>query len=225
MPESGFKKVSDRHSAEAVLFPACFKAHQVLLGKVNLYGVLDYEGAFFWRNEFSKDRQERRFSSAGAATDQDVLASKNIVFEAVRDHAVESPRRDQILHLKIPGVELTDGQSDAAQTARRNDHRNATAIGQSRIENGFRLRDIVAQATRDILDGDHQGPVAEGYTRNTLQKTVSFDEHMLGAIHHHFADRLIENQVFDRFQKRQDHFESVHHRAPRVNCSKYDWFG
>jgi hypothetical protein len=43
-----------------------------------------------------------------------------------------------------------------------------------------------------------------------LKEALFFDEHAVGTVHHHLADRFVEDEVLDGFQKRQDHFESVH---------------
>src|SRR5260370_1808325 len=135
MAQGRLQEIADGDSRETVLCPACFQADEVLLDQVNLCSVLDDQGAFFGRNEFSEDREERRFSSSCAATDEDIFSSKNIVFEAIRDGAVESPCRDQVLHLKMASVELTDREGHASQTAGRDDRGDTAPVRESRGEN------------------------------------------------------------------------------------------
>ena len=120
------------------------------------------------------------------------------------------PFANQILHLEVAGVELANREGHAGETARR-DHRGDTAaIGQSRVENRLRFRDIVAQSPGDILDGDHERSFAERHPWHLLQEALFFNEYPVRSIHHHFADGVIENQVLDGLQERQNHFESVH---------------
>ncbi len=61
--------------------------------------------------------------------DEDVLAREHVVFEVVREGAVESAFANQILHLEVAGVELADRERHAAKTARRDDRGDAAAIG------------------------------------------------------------------------------------------------
>ena len=42
-----------------------------------------------------------------------------------------------------------------------------------------------------------------------FEKPASLNENAVGAVHHDFADRVVENQVFDGFQERENDFESV----------------
>src|SRR5260370_339059 len=62
------------------------------------------------------------------------------------------------------------------------------AIGQPRIKNGLRFGDIVTKTAGDILYRDHEGSLTERYARHLLQEALFFDEHPVGAVHHHLAD-------------------------------------
>src|SRR5208282_4958016 len=117
----------------------------------------------------------------------------------VRKGAVESACRNQIRHLEVTSVELTDGERHAAKAAWRDDRGDAAAIGQPRVENGFRFGDVVAKTPGDILHGNHEGSLADGYARHLLQEALFFDEHTVSAIDHYLANRIVENQVFDGF--------------------------
>ena len=115
------------------------------LRQLNLGRVFDNQHPFVLRNEFSEDRQKCRFSRAGSAANEDVLAREDVVFEVVGERAIESAFANQILHLEVAGVELADRECHAAETARRDHRGDAAAIGQPRVENGFRFGDVVAQ--------------------------------------------------------------------------------
>ena len=125
----------------------------------------------------------------------------------------------------MTGVELADRERHAGETARRYHCGDPAAIGQARVENGLRFGDVVTKTPGDILHGDHKGSLAERHARHLLKEALSFDEHAVGAVHHHLADRVIQNEVLYRLQKRQDHFKTVHQSFPFASWTKYDSFG
>ena len=140
-----------------------------------------------------------------------------VVFKVVREEdAVESSFPNQILHFEVAGVEFADRERNTAKAARRDDRGNTAAIGQARIEDRLRLGDIVAEPPSDILYGYHEGLFAYGHARHLLQEALFFDEHPVGTVHHHLADRVVEDEVFDGLQERQDHFKSVQFPSPRI---------
>ena len=113
--KSGFEQVADRYAGKAVLRVACFKPDEVRLGDLNFRGVLNQENPLFLGYESAEDIQGRGLSGAGAATNQNVLAGKDVVFESIGEWLVECSGCDQVLHFKVARVELADGQGDAAQ--------------------------------------------------------------------------------------------------------------
>ena len=116
------------------------------------------------------------------------------------------PVANQIFHLEVAGIELADGQRHAAETARRDHGRDAAAIGQSRVENRFRFRNVVSKTPGNVLDCDHERSLPEGHARDLLKEALFFDENPVGAVHHDFADRVVENQVLDGFQETAESF-------------------
>src|SRR5260370_16004004 len=187
--------------------------------------ILKAKDALLLRNEFAEYRQKCRFSCARTATDEDIFACEDVVFEMIRQSAVESPGPNQIFHLKMTCVELADCERHSSQTTRWNDGSDAATIGQPRVEDGFRFGDVIPQTPRDIFHGDHKRPLTQGHTGNLLKESLFLDKHTVGAIDHDLADRIVEDQVFDGLQKRQDHFESVHHKTPYASCFKDDTLG
>lgn len=62
--------------------------------------------------------------------------------------------RGKVHFLGMSRVELTVREPHAIHAARWNDRRHAAPVRETRIEDGFRFRNI-AQSPRDILDRDH----------------------------------------------------------------------
>ena len=106
----------------------------------------------------------------------------------VRKRAIQGAGANEILHLEMPGIELADRERYAAKTARRDHGCDAAAIGQARVENRFRFRDVVPKTPGNVLDGDHERPLAQRHARHLLQEALLFDEYMVGPIDHDLAD-------------------------------------
>src|SRR5262249_1500277 len=110
-------------------------------------------------------------------------------------------------------------------TARRNDRGNPASVGQARIEDGLRFRDVVAEPSRDVFDSDKQRAVAKRHACDLLNEARLFNKHLVWPIDHDFADGFVEDEVLDRFEERKDGFKAVHQSSPAASCSKYDLFG
>ena len=55
--KGSLEEITDGHSGNAILFPACLEANEILLRQLNLGRVFDDEHPFLLRNEFSEDRK------------------------------------------------------------------------------------------------------------------------------------------------------------------------
>ena len=113
--ESCFQKVADRHCRHAVLRLPGLEPDEIRLGHLNFGGVFNEKDSLVLGDEFPEDIQERGLAGPGPAADQDVLAGEDIILEAVGERSVERPGLNEILHLKVAGIELADRQRDAAQ--------------------------------------------------------------------------------------------------------------
>ena len=118
----------------------------------------------------------------------------------------------------MPGVELADGERYTAQAAGRNHGGHAASIGQAGVEDGARFRDVVAETAGNVLDGDHQSAVADRDSVSPFEKAILLEKDAVAAIDHDFADRVVDDEVFDRFEEGKNCFESVHHSAPSASC-------
>src|ERR1700733_7939882 len=181
------------------------------MAEVNLRRILNQKDSFFAGDEFPEQRQKRSFPTSCAACDEDVLAGEHIIFQLVREPTFERPRFDEVVEIEVPVIKLTDCQGDAVQAARRDDGGNTAAIREPRIEDRLRLRDVVPQTAGDVLYGDHERFLPKRQPGDFLNKSILLDEYVTRTIHHDFADRVVQDEVLDRFQEREDHFESVCH--------------
>src|SRR5437016_3080260 len=129
--EGCFQEVTNAHTWQAVLWQSGFKADEVVLFHLNFRGVFDEENTFIWRNEFSKNIQERRFPRSCASRNQDVFARENIGLKLVRQPSLQGSGLDEILDAEVPGVELADSERYAIQAAGWNNGGNPTSIGQA----------------------------------------------------------------------------------------------
>src|SRR6266576_6896204 len=94
----------------------------------------------------------------------------------------------------------------------------ATRLPSGRRESrmGFDSEMSSPQAPGDILHGDHQGFLAEIHTLNRLDESGPFKD-AVRTVDHDLADRVIEDQMLDRLEKRQDGFKSVHYSSPSAS--------
>ena len=79
-----FQEITNAHSRQALLRLPGFKADKVVMVHVNFGRVLNQENSLVRRNEFSKNIQERRFSSSCAPSYEDVLPPEDISLQLVR---------------------------------------------------------------------------------------------------------------------------------------------
>src|SRR6266567_1509627 len=86
---------------------------------------------------------------------------------------------DEVLDTEMPSVELADGQRDAVQAAGRNDGGNAASIRQARVEDRLGLRNIIAQAARDVLHCYHQRFFSYRDPADLFDKASLLDKHMM----------------------------------------------
>ena len=99
----------------------------------------------------------------------------------------------------MTAVEFANRQRDAAQTAWRDHRGDPAAVRQSRIEDGLRFRDVVAQATGNILDRDQEGSFPKRNTVDRFKESLLLDKHAVRAIDHDFADGVVKEQMLDWF--------------------------
>jgi len=55
-----------------------------------------------------------------------------------------------------------------------------------------------------------------------LDESLFFNEDAVGPVDHDLADCVVENQVFDRLEKRKYGFKSIHYSSPSASWRKYD---
>src|SRR5713101_6822286 len=137
MAKGCFQKIPDCYRRQPVLRLPGLESNQVLVSHLNLGGVLDQQNSFVLRDEFSDDVQQSRLAAPGSARNKDVLVRQHIILQPVGKPSFESPGLHEVVDAEMPRVELSNCQSDAVQTAWRNDGGDAAPIRQSRVENGL----------------------------------------------------------------------------------------
>src|SRR5262249_40427464 len=151
MPERCLEKVANGHCRQPAHFTPRFESDKVCLRELEFGSVLDENDAVVFRDKSGKKAGKRSLARPCAARDKQVLSFEDVVFETIRKLLVERSGSDQILHGEAAGIELANGQSDAAKTAGRNYGGNAAAVRQARVEDGFCFGDIVSQASSNVL--------------------------------------------------------------------------
>src|SRR5208283_3790066 len=144
------------------------------------------------------------------AANQNILAGKNVILKAVSEGPVEGARSNQVLHFEMACIELANRERDAVQAAGWNDNGDAGASGEPGIEDRVGFRDVAAEPAGNVFDRDHERSFAKRNFRYRLEVPALLDKHRVGAIDHDFADRVVEDEVLDGFQKRKDGFKSIH---------------
>src|SRR5258708_6299698 len=133
MAKGCFQKIPDRHRRQAVLRLPSLESNQILLSHLNLGSVLDQQNSFVLRDELSDDVQERRLTTPGSSSNEDVFSCQDIILKLVRKPSFEGPAFDEVVDTEMPGVELSNGQGYSVQTAGRNDSGDTTPIRQPGI--------------------------------------------------------------------------------------------
>src|SRR5208337_4886587 len=110
----------------------------------------------------------------------------------------------------MTSIELANSERDSIQAAGWNDNGHAAAIGEPGIENRVGFRDVAAKPAGNIFDRDHERSFAQRNFPYRLEVPALLDEHRVGAIDHDLADRVVEDEVLDGFQKREYGFKSIH---------------
>jgi hypothetical protein len=108
-------------------------------------------------------------------------------------------RLDQIFYIEVTRIELSNGQCHAVDAAGWNYGGDPASVREPGIENGRRVGDVASKAPRDIFDGYHQGFLPEMDIRNRFDKARLFDKNVVWSVDHDFANRVVANQMFDRF--------------------------
>src|SRR5216683_7406695 len=95
--------------------------------------------------------------------------------------------------------------------------RNAASIGQARVKDRLRLRNVVTQSSGNVFDSYDERFGCEFHSGYRLHVPRLFDEDPLRSVDHDFADVRVQNQVLDRTKKRENQLESIHQSCPSAS--------
>src|ERR1700678_579711 len=167
------------------------------MGHLDFSRVFNQKNSLVARYKSAECIDERGLTRTGAPADENILSRENVILEAVRKRLVEGSGANQILHVEMTRIELANRQDHAVQTTGRYDGGDPASIRKSRVENWLRFRDVIAQASGDIFHGNHQRFFSQADTLHLFKESPLFDEDVRCAVHHHFADGIIEQQMLD----------------------------
>ena len=221
MTKGGSEKICNRHRRQGRLLPqrrlrtSRFEPKHVRFVQMDLGGFFNDDDAIAFGNVRRERVQQRRFSGAGPAGDQDVLLRRHRGDQLRREGRSERPNINQVLQAVAPR-ELANRQHRSSDRARGKHRRDPRPVLETRVEQGLHLRDLVATCPSDVLDRNGKVPRFKRAPGNCLNRAVTLDENAPAAlVHHYLGDIGIEQQILDRFEERQNAIQAAH-SAPRA---------
>src|SRR5579863_224596 len=121
---------------------------------LNLCCVLDDDKPLIMGYEPGQDIEKGCLAGAGA--DQDVLAVMDMLLELQGQSLGQRIAPHQIVHGEVTAGQLADGERNAVDAAGRKDGSHAAAVREAGVEDGAGFRNVVAETTGDVLDGDKE---------------------------------------------------------------------
>ena len=177
---------------------AGFQPHDVGLLQLKFGRVFDRDDAVVVRDEARQRVEQRRFTGAGAAGDDDVQVGLHGAFEQHHHFGREALVVQQVFELERVGAEAANGDGRAIQRQRRNDRVHAGAVRQAGVAHRADFVDAPADLRHDAVDDLHQVLVVAELHGGLFQAAAAFDVHVLRAVDHDFADRRLLEQHFER---------------------------
>lgn len=231
VPQACFQKIADGDGRNpGSLLSACLKAHEVWFADVDFCCVFDNHQSVFIGNEIGKDVEQSRFACAGATADEDVSPVNDGVVKVSGHCFGDGANADEVFDGEAAGIELADGEGNSMNAAWGQDGCDAAAIRQSRIEDGFFLRDVVAECAGDVLHGHAQLIGGNGDALDLFHDTLLFYKYVRGRVEHDLADLGIENEALNRSEIWQDQpvsgmYVGCAHTAFAPASDLFDWGG
>ncbi len=162
--------------------------------------VFDGDDAFLGRNERRERVQQRGFSGAGSARDDDVHLGLHGGFEQLHHARRHGQPVHQIRRHQLVGAETADRQHRPVHRERRNDGVDARAVAQARVHHGRGFVHAPADLRNDFVDDPQQVlAIAEIYG-GQLQQALALDVNLPVGVDQNVGDGGILQQRLERAQ-------------------------
>ncbi len=161
-------------------------------------GVLDGDDALAGVDHARERVEQRRLAGAGAAGDDDVQAAVRDDFQEARKLTRHAAVRHEAREFEHAPGELSNGKAGALETERRDDHVDAAAVRQSRVEHRARFVDAPPDRRRDALGDVKHLRVAAKLQIGQLQLAAPLDVDHARPVDQDVRYRRIAQQRVDR---------------------------
>src|SRR5437660_1484366 len=202
--QTGLQQITDGDCGNAVLFAAGLEADKIRLVDLYFSRIFDKNDAVLVGDERRQDVQHRSLAGPGSAADEEVVAGLDLPLQKRRDFRYQGASLNQVFNGEMLGVELANGKGNAVDAARPDDGSYAATVGQPRIKNGFSLGNIIPQAAGDVAHRRVEGSFGKADIWNGVQLTGALDKDARAAIDHDLGNGIVQDQVLNGPQKRQD---------------------
>ena len=110
----------------------------------------------------------------------------------------ERAEADHLVEVEPLGLELADRDERPRQRQRRDDHVDAAAVGEPRVDHRRRLVDAPADLGDHLVDDAPQVGVVGEPDGGVVQAALPLDPDLVGAVDHDLGDRVVGQQPLDR---------------------------
>ena len=154
---------------------AALQAHNVLLLQLQFGRVFHGHDSLFFRDEAREHVQQRRFSGASSAGDDDVQSCFHRALQQIPHLRRQGVVCKQILDFQRNCPEAANGQNRAIHGKRRNDHVDARSVGQAGIHHGRRFVHAAAHRGNNLIDDVHEVDVVLEDNVGLLKQSRALD--------------------------------------------------
>jgi len=115
---------------------AGFQAYYVGVAQLQFGHIFDGDEPLMGVDQLAQNVQQRGFTGAGTAADQDVAALAHGLLEELENQLIDGLHGHQVAAFEHVLAKLSDRQAGAVQGNRRNDRIDPTPVRQPRIDHG-----------------------------------------------------------------------------------------
>ncbi len=160
--------------------------------------VFDRHNPLLIRDGTGQDVEESGLARAGVPGNDDVQPRLDTDRYKIRHGLRDGPLIDQVLDGQLVLQEAADGNTRALLGNRRNNGIDAGAILEMRIHHRVFVVHIPPERIDDVIDRHAQLELTLIFCICQDQFSILFDEDLVGAIDHDFADLRVIEEIFHR---------------------------